>query len=94
MSILDSDQQEVCIKAAIQMDDGSVLVGRRHADIMAEVWITRPDYRFTQLSQGFLTNKGRFVSRSYGSYLQREAGIFSADTGRQVGSRLLSEDLY
>lgn len=45
-------------------------------------------------SQGFITNRGRFVSRTEGRKLQDAAGIPSADREGYRGNTLFSEDLY
>ena len=91
--------REVCLCAAIWLDDGYVVRGHRHDDCIATVAKLVAAGRkvhghLRQDQQGFLTSHGRFVSREEGARLQNEAGVVSAMTGRPIQSLLFSEDLY
>ena len=80
--------KEVCVSAAIRLDDGTVISGRCHADCMCD---ERVEAYVRQDMQGFLTALGRFVHRDEGLRLQLAAGVPSARG--QYHDRLFSEDL-
>ena len=86
-------QPEVCLCAAIRLDDGYIVRGHRHDDCIHTITKLRKAGRevgsVTQAEQGFLTSRGRFVDRAEGAQLQRAAGKLGADV-----TPLLSEDLY
>lgn len=90
---------EVCICAAIQLQDGRVIRGHRHDDCLQTAMKWRRAGQevgsIQQAAQGFLTSHERFVSREEGARLTYEAGRLSAQTGAPFTSNLLfSEDLY
>lgn len=87
-------EQERVICAAVKAEDGSVFYGHRHGDCLRSVHDhgKRPDGRGD--SQGFVTTRGRYVTREQGRRLQDAAGIRSADVGGYRGDLLFSEDLY
>lgn len=86
---------EICICSAVigEKDGQKILMrGQRHhncihalADMGAKL-LDSPAY------QGFITSRGRYVTREEGFELQQKAGIQSKDEYR--GNRLFSEDLY
>jgi hypothetical protein len=80
---------EVVVEAAVRLEDGSIVTGRRHADCIrkAKCWVS-------QSAQGFLTNRGRFVDRREGKSLMVAAGWRSVAEGGYRGDYLYSEDLY
>jgi hypothetical protein len=90
------DPPEVCVCSAWKTADGQLITGRRHPDCLAEM----ADRGLERLKQpdedGFLTSKGRFVTRREGRMLQDAAGIpsASADGKGYRGDSLYSEDLY
>jgi len=87
------ENREVCICAAVRLQDGRIIRGHRHDDcILTAIKLKVVDY-VTQDSQGFVTSRNRFVGRKEGAALQRLAGIKSAMTGLDIGI-LFSEDLY
>lgn len=68
---------------------GKVWTGRRHAQIMNEIWDAEGFSKIRQEEQGFVTDDGIFVNRF-------EAGAIAFRAG-QIGRRkenLLSEDLW
>jgi hypothetical protein len=86
---------EVCICAAIRLNDGEVFRGHRHDDAIrtaGNAGVERE--RIWNAAQGFMTSRGRFVGREEGARLQREAGVLSAQTQRLPEGMLFSEDLY
>lgn len=88
-------QAEVCICAAIRLDDGEVFRGHRHNDAIrtaGNAGVERA--RIHRAEQGFITSRNRFVGREEGAALQRAAGIVSAQTGALPEGMLFSEDLY
>ena len=93
-------EPEVCLCAAIRLDDGRIIRGHRHDDCIqtALKWKKAGQEIGQALSknQGFLTTRGRFVDRREGAALQSAAGIPSAQTGQPLcdGVALFSEDLY
>lgn len=63
-------------------------IGLRHCDIRDRF----PNELQTSLSaQGFMTSKGRFVSREEAEIIARQCGQIQGDL---IGSVLTSEDLY
>lgn len=86
-----TDQPEVCVVAAIRLDDGQIFVGPRH--YIAMQWLPN-GARARSEQQGFLTSRGRFVGRVEGRQLQEFAGIASASPDGYRGDELFSEDLY
>ncbi len=91
------ESHEVCLCAAVQMPDGYIVRGHRHADALQTAG-NIPRYKDVRLplgAQGFLTSRGRFVGRVEGCSLQRLAGIDSIDSGQEyLNGELYSEDLY
>lgn len=47
-----------------------------------------------EIEQGFVTSKGRYVSRKEGRLIQDSLGIESVAEGEYRGNELYSEDLY
>lgn len=89
---------EICICAAVQMDNGVILRGHRHDDCFQTALKYGYKERITQAKQGFITSRNRFVNREEGMLLQRAAGLKSAHhpSGERElhGDMLFSEDLY
>lgn len=85
---------EICICAAIKLDDGRIIRGHRHDDCIQTVLKWKEagqDIRRPSLDdQGFFTSYERFVDRKEALKLQREAGRNRCI----IGSVLTSEDLY
>lgn len=87
-------QKEIVICAAIKCDDGRILRCNRHGDGMLNAHHNGWKLAEGSEQQGFITSKGRYVSREEGRILQDEAGIPSADPEGYRGKTLFSEDLY
>jgi hypothetical protein len=88
---------EICICAAIRMEDGEIIRGHRHGDcfMSSRASKLRETQRGVNLAeQGFVTSFNRFVSREEGRKLQEAAGIPSTDKEGYRGKTLFSEDLY
>ncbi len=88
-------QLEVCICAAMLMDDGYIIRGHRHVACLmtaGNMGYGRQVLRSEQ--QGFVTSRNRFVDRMEGARLQNAAGLVSADTKQSIKDMLFSEDLY
>lgn len=84
-------EPEVCVFAAIRLNDGPRIQARRHHEclrLIAALGLSRHG-----AEQGFVTNHGRFVDRLEGRRLQDAAGIPSAAEGGYRGEMLFSEDL-
>ena len=85
---------EICVCAAIRLDDGRIIRGHRHDDCIqtAIKWQNagQPIEPATA-TQGFYTTRERFVDRTEGMTLQINAGRFKERVGVQI---LFSEDLY
>ena len=90
--------KEICICAAIQMKDGTIIRGHRHADAMrtAEQIPKYKDEKYFNGTQGFITSLNRYVNRIEGAKLQKAAGIKSKMPEGQeyLHGELYSEDLY
>jgi len=57
-----TEEKEFIVKAAIQFPDGEIFTGRAHLEIFEkffEKFLDAP----CEKKEGFVTNKGRFVSR-------------------------------
>lgn len=87
---------EICICAAVKTTKGVVWRGQRHGDCFQA--ILRNGFKISKgkNAQGFVTSRGRFVTREEGRRLQDAAGIksVSADGKGYRGKTLFSEDLY
>lgn len=95
----DETRPEICICAAIQLEDGRVIRGHRHDDCIhtALKWKAAGQNigRIRQEQQGFVTSHNRFVDRAEGARLMREAGHVPPQRRRPFeGDLLFSEDLY
>jgi len=93
------EEREVCICAAIRLENGRVIPCYRHSDGIATAHRMTPGRApITSAMQGFLTSRNRYVDRLEGMRLQKAAGIPSADVrrGRNYDNddMLFSEDLY
>jgi len=87
---------EICICAAIRLDDGLIIRGHRHDDCILTAIKMGFEERITQFKQGFVTSFNRFVDRREGMRLQKAAcakSDYSRD-GELHGDVLFSEDLY
>lgn len=87
-------QPEVCICAALLLDNGRIIRGHRHDDCMHYLHKSGHQGRVTQEMQGFVTSRNRWVSREEGARLQNAAGVVSAMTQQPISGILFSEDLY
>ena len=63
-------------------------IGLRHCDIFSRF---PGELQRGPKSQGFITSKGRFVTREEGEKIARNCGQI---TGKLIGGELTSEDLY
>jgi len=83
---------EVCICAALLLDNGYIVRGHTHADCYSVAKEFKP---IEVKDDGFVTSNNRFVDREEGMKLQLEAEIPSIRLSGFVHStRLYSEDLY
>lgn len=102
IEFLSEGLREICICAAIRLEDGTIIRGHRHADCLNSFLEDklRNDGRSVEVNmaemaeQGFITSRNRFVTREEGRKLQDAAGIPSADRDGYRGNTLFSEDLY
>jgi hypothetical protein len=86
---------EICICAAIKIDDGKIIRGHRHHDCIAIIQANGIGPIGSEKGeQGFVTSANRFVNRKEGYQLQIAAGIKSIAVGGYRGDILFSEDLY
>lgn len=88
--------QEICICAAIRLTDGRIIRGHRHDDCLHTLKKWRDVGQKVEMeTQGFVTSANRFVDRTEGARLMREAKHISAYSGQLFKSDyLFSEDLY
>lgn len=87
-----ADLSEVCICAAVQTEEGLVIRGHRHHDALRAAQLAFCTPLRGEDAQGFITSRGRYVTREEGYQLQVAAGVGSKNGYR--GERLYSEDLY
>ncbi len=83
---------EICICAAVQTEEGLVIRGHRHHDALYAARQAFCTPLRGEDGQGFVTSRGRYVTREEGYRLQ-----VAADIGSKCGysgERLFSEDLY
>jgi len=91
LKVVEEENKEVCLCAAIITFDGSQIIrGHRHCDCFSRLY----EMKLKAGEQGFLTNKGHFVTRLEGRRLQNEAKIQSISPDGYQGNTLYSEDLY
>jgi len=86
--------KEICICAAVKTIDGRIARGHRHTDCYQVIFKEFESFTKAEDIDGFMTSENRFVDRFEGARLQREAGVVSVKTGKEVGARLSSDDLY
>ena len=86
-------EKEICICAAVRTPAGLVIRGHRHCDALRTL-AGIPHENCRDAEQGFVTSRGRFVSRADGRMLQTEAGVPSARACGYHAALLFSEDLY
>lgn len=71
----DKTLREVCVSAAVRLDNGTILQGRRHHECMAQA-----NCYVRQDQQGFVTSTGRFVDREEAARLHSKIGkLYSED---------------
>lgn len=87
-------QLEICICAAVQAEEGIVIRGHRHHDAMRAARLAFCTVKQGEDAQGFITSRGRYVTRREGRQLQEAADIGSYSSGGYRGDLLFSEDLY
>lgn len=92
--LLSQVKAEVVICAAIKLKDGRVLRCHRHGDGMLNAHHNGWELAEGIEQQGFITSKGRYVSREEGRKLQDAAGVKSVDPEGYRGTTIFSEDLY
>lgn len=86
---------ERCICAAWKTVDGNIYRGHRHSHCIAAILDAKKTPSAKPYDQGFMTSANRFVMRSEGAKLEREARTISVWTGQLFESDILfSEDLY
>jgi hypothetical protein len=86
---------EVCVEAAIRLEDGTVVRGRRHHNCFQNASEQgHSDESIRRSEQGFVTSRGRFVDRRVGRCIQEMAGVPSAAPEGYRYDILFSEDLY
>lgn len=91
-------QPEIVICAAIRMPDGYIVRGHRHCHCIVTAYAI-PRYAENWEcphgdDQGFVSSRGRYVTREEGLALQLAAGMPSADPSGYRKRELFSEDLY
>lgn len=89
-----SSIKETCVCAAVMDEEGNVIRGHRHGDCFTAIHQRGRKPMKAPNAQGFVTSRGRFVTREEGRVLQEVAGIPSADPDGYRGDTLYSEDLY
>ncbi len=79
---------EKIIDAAVRLES-KTRTGRRHAQIMREIWNVSPNRYISQDEEGFVTDSGRFVDR-------KEAAEIAFRSGQipQKKEKLFSEDVW
>jgi hypothetical protein len=85
---------EHCICAAVLTEEGIVIHGHRHHDALRAAGLAFCRPKRAEDGQGFVTSRGRYVTREEGYQLQVAADIGSRAPGGYRGDRLYSEDLY
>jgi hypothetical protein len=93
---------EIVICSAVAATDGTIVRGHRHHDAIRTLsQIPGKTYSYGKGdTQGFVTSKGRYVTRKKGYEIQRAAGVKSRLQGSEHASEaylngeLYSEDLY
>lgn len=87
--------KEICICAAIKLNDGTIVRGHRHSDCFHAGVAEHLDKNELMIGdQGFITSRNRYVTREEGRKLQDAAGIPSASPDGYQKGTLFSEDLY
>jgi hypothetical protein len=90
----DATAGEVCICAAVLTEEGLVIRGHRHHDAMQAAQSAFCTPQRGEDAQGFITSRGRYVTRREGRQLQEAADVGSVSPGGYRGDLLYSEDLY
>lgn len=92
--VLESKRRVAC--AAIKCDDGTVVTGSRHFSpdmrrLMARIY--GPEYWKHEVEQGFIDNRGEWLTREQAFHLARESGQ-CPHLPSEGTACLFSEDLY
>lgn len=75
--------------AAVKAENGMILLGKSHADCFHQAKNTGIEMSQKALDQGFMTSKGRYVTRRDAAFVAIEAG--QVRHGIEI---LFSEDLW
>ena len=78
------EEKELIKKAAIQFPDGEILTGKGHDEILERDECLDKIFSTQSLgkrSEGFVTNKGRFVSRQEADEIAFKAGQIKKQRG-------------
>lgn len=92
-----TERPELPACAAIQGPHGITFAGHRHHNCLAQIKAAGFGGLWRiETTQGFMTNRGRFVGRATAYRMMIDAGIesASADGKGYRGTELYSEDLY
>jgi hypothetical protein len=96
---------EKIIASAVQLADGQIFVGKRHADAQKSAMAVTGKNNYPEekiIREGFVTNQLRFVGREEGCIIAKNSGQFKRNQIRKTcgaengydGTELYSEDLW
>lgn len=95
-----SDVPEKIVCAACKYEESVIFAGVRHFDVIMHNQIAMAfDEKYwaaaaTDMEQGFLTNKYRFVTREEAWIIAEREGQILRDCGNPNSKQLFSENLY
>ena len=75
-------------------DTGVIILGVRHFDLLMHKAIEQYGYRNHPFDQGFVNQRGDFLTRGEAFLVAKEAGQIRKKTGNVDVPELYSEDLY
>ena len=93
MSNINPPRMIVC--AAIRNKDGRIICGARHYDgiMHRQVLSSSDNWKINKIEQGFIDQKGVFLTREDAFLVAKEANQIIRDCGDDNG-KLFSENLY
>lgn len=85
--------RQFIVCAAIRNSNGGIICGPRHFDEIMRMQIDASTYYWKHAEQGFVDQRGQFLTREQAHVIAKEAGQIIRRVGGDDG-KLFSENLY
>lgn len=81
------ENKETIVQAAMKFPDGEIFTGEQHSEILAKLpWEKLRTQK--EAENGFVTSKGRFVSRKEAEDIAFDAGQIKVKMGKLISQNL------